>query len=179
MTNAVVPTDLAGVTAPEVESTLLSPDISMVILTWLTFLFLLIVLNRFAWKPILKALDEREAMIRRSLADADRIKEELDRIHEVRRQSIHEAQEKAREMIDEARKAAMQASLAIAERAKKEADILLENARQDIKEETQKARMVLREESVRLAVGLAGKLIEENLDTEKNRKLIHRLMVET
>lgn len=178
MTNAVAPADLQAVSPAEVESSLLSPDISMVILTWLTFFFLLAVLYKFAWNPILKALDEREALIRRSVEDADRVKEELAGIHETRQQFMREAEEKARGIISDARKAATQASHAIEQRAKEEADILLENARRDIERETEKARMILREESARLAVELAGKLIEENLDTEGNRKLIRKLMIE-
>ena len=170
--------DLNAVSPAEAEAAFMSPDAVMVILTWLTFLLLLAVLYRFAWKPILKALDEREASIRRAVEDADRVKEELARIHETRQQFIREAGKKARDIISETKKAATQISQVIQNKAKEEANILLENARRDIREETEKARIILREESAQLVIDLAAKLIEENLDTDANRKLIHKLIAE-
>ncbi len=160
------------------ESGLFTPDVAMVILTWITFFLLLAVLYKFAWKPILKALDEREESIRRSVESADKIKEELARIQETRNQFIREAEEKARNIISESKEAAVQIAQGIQNKAKEEAGILLENARHDIKEEAQKARIVLRQESARIAVELAGKLIEKNLDTDTNRKLIGKLTTE-
>ena len=164
--------------ATTTEPGLFTPDLWMVILTWITFFLLLSVLYKFAWKPILNALDEREESIRRSVETADKVKEELAKIHETRRQFFHEAEEKARDIISESKKAAQQISQVIQNKAKEEAGILLENARRDIKEETQKARIILREESVQIAVELASKLIEKNLDTDSNRKLIGKLTAE-
>lgn len=179
MSNTVIPLDLQRTILPEqTEHALMNPDARMVILTWITFFLLLGILYKFAWKPILKALDEREESLRRAVDDADRVKEEMVRMNETRRQLIHEAELKSREIIDEARKAATRVAHALEQRAKEEAGILLETARRDIQRETEKARMILREESARLAVDLAGKLIEKNLDSETNRKLVRKLMVE-
>lgn len=176
--NAAIPIELQLASPAEVEASLLNPDVSMVVLTWVTFLVLSVVLYKFAWNPILKALDAREALLRRSVAEADRIKEELARIHETRQQFIREAEKKSREIISEARKAATLASAGIQRKAGEEANILLANARRDIREETEKARIILREESAQLAVDLAAKLIEKNLDTDANRKFIHKLIAE-
>lgn len=176
MANAV--TDLLAASPAEVESSLLSPDASMVVLTWVTFLVLSVVLYKFAWNPILKALDAREELLRRSVEEADRIKQELARIQETRQQFIREAEEKSRAIVSEARKAAAIASAGIQHKAREEANILLANARHDIREETEKARVILREESAQLAVDLAAKLIEKNLDTDANRKFIHKLIAE-
>lgn len=178
MSNTIIPIELQAVSPAEAQSTLLTPDVSMVILTWITFLALSVVLYKFAWNPILKALDAREELLRRSVAEADRIKEELAKIHETRRQFIREAEEKSRGIISEARKAATQLSTGIQHKAHEEVSILLANARHDIKEETEKARIILREESAQLVIDLAAKLIEKDLDTEGNRKLIHKLIAE-
>ena len=176
MSNALL--DLHAASPAEVESALLNPDVSMVVLTWVTFLILSAVLYKFAWAPILKALDEREGLLRRSVENADKIKAELDQLHQTRNQFIHEAEEKARNIISEAKQAGTQISQVIQKKAKEEASILLENTRRDLKEEVAKAKIILREESARIAVELAGKLIEKNLDTESNRKLIHKLTAE-
>ena len=160
----------------EVESDLLTPDTRMLVLTWVTFVLLLLVLYKFAWKPILKALDEREALIRKAVDDAEKAREELARVHATRHELIAEAQRTAKEVVHEARQAAAEASHVIERKAKEEAHISLENARRDIRDETEKARIILRKESAAIAVELAGKLIERNLDTENNRKLVDECM---
>jgi F-type H+-transporting ATPase subunit b len=162
----------------EAEASLMNPDAGMVILTWVTFLALSAVLYKFAWTPILKALDAREDLLRRSIENADKVKAELEQLQQTRSRFIHEAEEKARNIISEAKLAGAQLAQGIQNKAKEEANILLENTRRDIKEEVAKAKITLREESAQIAIDLAGKLIEKNLDTETNRKLVHKLTAE-
>lgn len=159
--------------ASEVEHDLLSPDARMLVLTWVTFILLLTVLYKFAWKPILKALDEREALIRKAVDEAEKTREELARVHATRQEMIMEAERKAKEIVREARQAALEASRVIEHKAKEEAQILLKNARRDIRGETEKAQIILRKESAAIAVALAGKLIEKNLDDEDNHRLVN------
>lgn len=155
---------------------LFSPDLTLVILTWVTFLSLLAILYKFAWKPILAGLDKREETIRKSLEEADRIKEELREINQKREQLIREAEDKSKEIIDEGRKAAIEAAHIIEHKAKEESQIMLENAERQIKDVTEEAQFELRKMSADIAVELAGRLIEENLDSEKNRKLVNELI---
>ncbi len=61
-------------------------------------------------------------------------------------------------------------------RTREEMRILTENARREIAQDTDQARAILREETARIAVELAGRLIEENLDNEKNRRLVDELI---
>jgi len=164
--------------SPAHEKGFFSPDMSMVLLTWVTFFLLLAVLYKYAWKPILSLLDEREESIRKSLEDVDRIKNELESLDTKCSQLIADAESKATQVIDQSRKAAKEAANIIQNKAREEAQISLENALRDIKEETQKARVKLREESAQIAVGLASKLIEENMNADKNRSLINRFIKE-
>ncbi len=154
----------------------LSPDVSMVILTWVVFFLLLAVLYKYAWKPILAALDAREKFIRESVGKADQIRQELERVEAARKDILREAEQKSKEIIEHSRKAALEAAKVINEKARKEAQIIVENAQREIKEEVEKARADLRTESARIAVELAGRIIEENMDTEKNRKFINQVM---
>ena len=156
----------------------MSPEVNIVILTWVAFFLLLAILRKYAWQPISAALDAREAAIRKSIEDADRAKEELNKINESRAKMIAEAELKAREMIEHARKAAVEAAKTIEQKARSEGQILIENALREIKTEQEKALASLRTESAHLAVQLAGKLIHENLDTKKNRELVDRLIKE-
>jgi F-type H+-transporting ATPase subunit b len=170
--------DLRPMPTAEVESAIFSPDVSMIMLTWGTFFFLLFILQKFAWRPILKSLNDREESIRKALDDADRVKREMEEINKTRLRLMTEAQEKAVDIIGQSRKAALEAARVIEDRAKEGAQISVENALREIQQETRKAQIQLREEGARIAVGLAGKLVEANLDTEKNRALINQVMEE-
>lgn len=160
----------------EHEPNVLSGDVKMVGLTWLTFILLLAVLYKFAWKPILTLLDEREKNIKESVEEAERIKNELEDINNKRETLIKEAQDESKRLIDKARKGAAEAAKTIEHKAREEGKIILENAKREITEEKEKAQAELKEESIKIAVDLAGKLIEENLDNDKNKKIINRFI---
>ena len=155
---------------------ILSPDVSMLILTWVTFAILLSILYKFAWKPILMALDAREESIRKSLDDAQKARDELARVNDQSRQIISEADQKAKEIVERSRRAATEAAQAIERKAKEEVTILMTNAETEITAMQKKAQMALRQESIDLAVSLAGKLIREKMDSAKEQKLIDQLI---
>lgn len=155
---------------------LLNPELSVVILTWISFFLLLFILYKFAWHPILISLEKREETIRQSLENADRLKNELAKIEQVCLEEIVKAENKGKEIVEQSRKAAIELAQIIQNKTKEEIQILLENTQREIKAEQEKVLHFLRQESAHIAVTLAGKLIEENLDTEKNRKLVNRLI---
>lgn len=168
---------VAHESAPEHQAIgFMSPEVTIVILTWITFILLLVILSKYAWKPILAGLAAREASIRQAVEDADRAKEELIKINETRAKLIAEAEFKARDMLEQARKAAVEAAKTIEQKARSEAQILVDNAVRELNIEVEKARASLREESAQIVVSLAGKLIQENLDTKKNRELVDKLI---
>lgn len=160
------------------EVNLIKAEGQIVLLTWVTFFILLGILYKFAWKPILQALDEREERIRRAVDEAEKIRAEYEKIEEARRKLITEAQDKAKEIVEQSRKAAINAAKVIEQKTKEQADILLENAQREIRSEQEKAIASLREESAKIAVALAGKIIGENLDNDRNEKLVNRLIKE-
>ncbi|MBP9853284.1 MAG: F0F1 ATP synthase subunit B [Candidatus Omnitrophica bacterium] len=156
----------------------LTTDLQLMMVTWGCFFILLFLLSKFAWKPILAALDSREQYIKKSVEDADKIKTEMESLAAKQQQIIREAESAAKGIIEDSRKAAKEAANQIAEQAKKEAQIILENAQRDIREEVKEAQARLRQESAEIAVELAAKIIEENLDETKSRKLISQYISE-
>lgn len=154
----------------------LSPDITLMILTYVTFFLLLAILYKYAWKPILTALDAREEKIRKSLEEAQKTHEELAKIDETREKLLLEAEKNAKDLIAHSKKAASDAAKIIQDKAREESQILLENANREIKQEQEKAQAMIREESARIATDLAGKIIEKNLDKATNRKLINQFI---
>ena len=160
------------------EVNLFNPEIQVLFLTWVTFFLLLTVLYKFAWKPILKALDDREDGIRRAVDEAEKTHAEYEKIEETRKRLISETQDQAKEIIDQSRKAAVNAAKVVEQKTKEQAAITLENAQREIKSEQQKAEAALRQESVQVAVSLAEKILSQNLTDERNKKLIARLIKE-
>ena len=150
------------------------PDIIMSILTWVTFFILLAILKKFAWKPILKGLDDREEHIRKSLQEADQAKEQLAQIEKKKIQILEEAKTQANAIIEQSRKMGNELAGQIEGRAKKSAEEIISSAHEEIEGECERMRNTLRKESVQTAVSLAEKILKENLDTQKNRDLINQ-----
>jgi F-type H+-transporting ATPase subunit b len=166
----------ADVTQESHQGSFLSPDATLLLLTWVAFFTLLAILYKFAWKPILQALEKREHDIRQAVEHADKVKAELSNIQEKRQQILDEATSKAKEIVEQSRQAAMEAAKTIEAKTKQEAQIMLENALREIREEKERAQAHLKKEGAQIAIQLASKLIEENLDTDKNRKLVDSLI---
>ena len=161
-------------TAPEHQNPgMFTPDNTLVILTWISFFALLVILHKFAWKPILAGLKQREDYIRKSLDDADKIKAQLAEFEVTKLKILDEAKEKASVIIEQSRKTGNELGAQIEQRAKKNAEEIIVSAHQEIEGERERVRNALKKESVQTAVSLAEKILKENLDTEKNRKLIN------
>ena len=150
--------------------------IPMAIISWVCFLTLLLVGGKVAWKPILANLDAREKRIRESLENADRIDSQLADTEASTKKLLAEAETSAKTIITEAKETDQKLAKEINDTAKAEAQSLRENALKDIENARAKAVSSLRDESAELAVTLAGKLIGENLDSEKSRVLTDKII---
>jgi F-type H+-transporting ATPase subunit b len=163
---------------PDTHPGILSPDTTLVILTWVSFFLLLIILHRFAWKPILEGLKVREDYIRKSLDDADKVKDQLAEVEVIKGKILEQAKDKANGIIEQSRKLGNDLAGQIEQRAKKNAEEIIISARQEIEGERERVRNALKKESVQTAVTLAEKILKENLDPEKNRNLINQAIKE-
>lgn len=156
------------------DPNIFAPDLVMLVLTWVTFLALLMVLQKFAWKPILAGLQTREKTIRDSLDQADQIKRELADVQSSREKILSESRQNAQQILDDARKKAIDVAKGIEEKAKKQAQDIIQTAHQEIAGERQRAQATLKKESAALAVDLAAKLLQANLDKAKSDNLIQQ-----
>jgi F-type H+-transporting ATPase subunit b len=157
---------------------LMSVSAPMMGLTWLTFILMSAILYKAAWKPILAALERREAAIRKAKETADQIAREIAQLEDERAARLAQADGKAQEIIEAAHEAANEAARAIESKARDEAQIFMENAQRDIERARENAVADLRRESADLAVRLAGQLVREDLDDAKHRALTDRLIRE-
>ncbi len=154
------------------DNPLVQPDPGLFIWTIITFLVLLYLLKRFAWSRLLKALDERQETIRKSLDDAEQATQELQRMQQKSAQIIAEASGEAQSIVAKSRAAAETVREDLKRKAKEEAGALVRGAQRQIQLETARAIQQIRHEVVDLSLTVASKLIKKNLTQEDNDALI-------
>lgn len=151
---------------------LFSVNLGLTAWTVVAFLALLLVLWKFAWGPILNAVEAREAGIQDALNEAARRQEEAEQLAEEQRKELSEARRTAQEIIAEGRQAGEGVRREIEEKAREEGQRLLERARKEIEREKDAALETVRTEAVELALAAASRLLERELDSEKDRRLV-------
>lgn len=154
------------------DNPLIQVDPGLFIWTILTFLVLLGLLGKFAWKPLLAALDSRHELIKNSLDDADKAKQELERLQQDSREIISEARVEAQSIVAKSRSEAEKLKGEIRQKAKEEADSIVRSAEKQIQVETEKAIAEIRGEVVDLSLLVASRLVKKNLSKEDNQSLI-------
>ncbi len=151
---------------------LVQPDPGLFIWTVLTFLLLLALLAKFAWTPLLAALDSRQQGIRKALDDAQTAKLELERLEQESAQIVRKARAEAEAIITQSRADADRLREEIRQKAKAEAEGILRNTERQIQLETSRALQQIRSEAVDLSVSIASKIIQRNISKEDNERLI-------
>ena len=151
---------------------LVQPDPGLFIWTIVTFLVLLALLAKFAWRPLLQALEIRQERIRKALEDADRARQELERLHQESAKMMQQARIEAESIVTQTRADAERLREELKHKAKDEADNILRNAQHQIQLQTRQAIQEIRHEVADIAVLLASKLLERNLAKEDNARLI-------
>ena len=154
------------------DNALVQPDPGLFFWTIAVFLVLLYLLKRFAWGPLLAALDERQAGIRKSLDDADRARRELEQVQQEAEAIIGKARAEADGIISDARADGGQLRDDLRRRAQQEAQAIVENAERQIQQERDRALQQIRQEAVDVSLMIASKLIRRNLTAEDNAALI-------
>jgi F-type H+-transporting ATPase subunit b len=154
------------------DNPLVQPDPGLFIWTILTFLVLLALLAKFAWRPLLQALENRQEMIRKSLDDAHKAKQELERLQQESAQIIREARAEADAIITRSRADADRLREEMRQKARAEAEGIVRNAERQIQLETSRALQQIRHEAVELSVMIASRIIQRNLTREDNERLI-------
>jgi F-type H+-transporting ATPase subunit b len=155
---------------------LVQPDPGLFIWTIVTFLVLLTLLAKFAWRPLLQALDGRQEMIRKALDDAAQAKVELEKLQRESAQIIREARVEAEHVISRSRSDAERLKEELRQKAKAEAEGIIRNAERQIQLETARAIQQLRHEAIDLSVTLASKLLQRNLSAADNERLIEEAL---
>jgi F-type H+-transporting ATPase subunit b len=154
------------------DNPLVQLDPGLYIWTIATFLVLLTLLAKFAWGPLLKALEERQAQIRKSLDDAQQARQELERVQHESAQLVARARVDADAIVSQGRSDAERLRQELRDTARAEAAAILRNAEKQIELQTLQAVRQIRTEAVDLSVMIAEKLIGRHLSKDDNERLI-------
>ncbi|HHZ80546.1 MAG TPA: F0F1 ATP synthase subunit B [Candidatus Marinimicrobia bacterium] len=154
------------------DNPLVQLDPGLYVWTILTFLLLFFLLAKFAWKPLLKALSEREEKIRSSLEKADEAQQKLERLSAEGEKIIGKARAEAQSIVSNGKVVAEKVRDEIEAKAKEKAKTIVAQAGKQITAEKEQAISDIRGEVASLSIQIAGKLIRKNLSKKDNMVLI-------
>lgn len=155
---------------------LVQPDPGLFIWTILTFLVLVALLARFAWRPLMDALERRQATIVKSLEDAQRAQQELQRLHHESAQMMASARAEAEAIVSRSRSDAEALREELKQKARSEAATIVKNAERQIQLETTRAVQEIRKEAIDLSVAIASKILQRQVSKEDNEGLIEETL---
>ena len=148
----------------------------LIIWTIITFALLVVVLGKFAWKPLLQALQSREQEIADSLKKAEEAKKDAERMMQENKLALEKASVETARMIAEGRAIAEQLKSDIVAKANESAKKLIDQAKDEISREKESAMSQLRAEVADLSISVAEKILDESLDGAKQKKMVDKVL---
>ncbi len=159
---------------------LITPGIGLLFWMLLSFSLVLIILKKFAWKPILGALKDRQNSIEQALQAADKAKEQMAKLQSDNERILAEARLERDKLIKEAREMKDQIINDARLKAGEEGNKMIEAARHAIQNERSAAVEQIRQTVANLSVDIAQKLLLKQLEDEKSQKeLIEKVLSQT
>lgn len=162
----------------EAQPDILEPQPSLAIWTVVVFLGLLFVLGKFAWKPLLNALHQREEHLEHVLLETERARNESEKLLAEHRKQMAEAEERARALLEEARAQGRADAEKIVQQAHAVAEADQKRSRQEIATARDQALSEIWSQTANLAVSVAGKVLTKTLSDDDRRRLVETAMSE-
>ena len=154
----------------------LSFDPGLFLWTIVTFFIVLAILKWKAWGPLINALDKREEDIREALASAEKARQDAEKASSEYEDMMRKAQAEAQQIVSEGKAAGERVKNDIQSAANDKADEIIEKAKSQIDAEHRKAIQEIKSSVVDLSMDAAAKVIERNLDSDDNRKLVDQAL---
>ncbi len=159
------------------EASLIKPGIGLIVWTTVVFVLLLILLSKFAWKPILNAIKEREEGISKALSSAEEAKKEMQDLKSANEVILHQARAERDALLKDARDAKDAMINEAKTKAKSESDRILASAREQITNEKNAAITELKNQVATLSIEIAEKILRSELSSDdKQKALVSNLM---
>ncbi len=159
---------------------LVTPGFGLVFWTVITFLLLLFIMRKFAWKPILGAVSDREEGIKNALASAENARKEMENLQADNERILQEARAEREAMLKDAREIREQTIAKAETEAQEKASKIIEKAQAAIESEKKAAMAELKSHVAGLSIDIAEKVVREELSSkDKQLKLVEEMLVET
>ena len=150
----------------------------LIIWTWITFIIVAIILRKYAWGPLLSAVDSREKNILNAIESAKRERAEAQKLLVEQKAAITQARQEAAEQVRKTQADLEKLREELMGKARKEAEELKTDARRTIEEERVRAVNDVRAEAVKLSILVAEKLLSERLDDAKHHQLAQQFVAD-
>ncbi|MEH6536919.1 MAG: F0F1 ATP synthase subunit B [Psychroserpens sp.] len=158
---------------------LITPEFGLVFWTAITFLFLLLILRKFAWKPILGAVSDREEGIKDALASAVNARKEMENLTADNERILKEARFERESMLKEAREIKAKMIADAKEEAQEQANKMIEQAQMAIESEKKSAMAELKNHVAGLSLEIAEKVVRQELSNkDKQLELVESMLSE-
>ena len=157
---------------------LLKFDTGLMIWTWITFIVVLVILATKAWRPMIKALEERENFIRESLEGAEAARKEADKVASEYEAMVAKARQEAQEIVAAGKETAERMKTEILNEAQDKSAGILKQAEVQIGAEREKAISEIRTQIVDISMAAAEKIISKAITKDDNERLIEDALKE-
>ena len=143
----------------------------------LIFIFLVLLLKKFAWKPILDTVNERESSIKDAMSEADKARNEMAAIQESNQKVLKEARAEREALLKDARNTGAEIVAQAKTDAKIEANKIISQAQEEIQNEKRAAVNELKNQVAQISLEIAEKVIDTELaNKDKQSQLVDKLL---
>jgi F-type H+-transporting ATPase subunit b len=151
-------------------------ELGQIITHIIGFVIAVIILKKFAWKPLLSVLEERRNKIKSEFDDLEQERKKTERLYDDYQTKLKEIDSLARAKIQEASREGQTLANEIKEEARKEAKQIVTRTREEIQRDLDKAKVQLRDDVVNMTLEITERIIAQKLDREKDRELVAQLL---
>jgi len=158
---------------------LVQPGLGLVIWMTVAFLIVLFLLGKFAWKPILTMIREREASIEDALKEAEKAKDAMRKLKSDNEQLLNEARQEREEIVKSAREMKNSILSDAETKANEKGDKIIAEAREQINAEKSAAISELRNQVAELSIEIAEKIVKQELASNDKQKELIQIALES
>jgi len=173
---SLLPASTAFASETEGPVNLLDPKVGLMFWTLIIFVLLFTVLSKYAFKPLFAAVEAREKALEEAISGAKRDRAEAEQALSTQRAQLEAARSEAQQIIADSRATAEKMRADLLAQAKQQQEEMIEQARRAIDGEKSAAIAALRTEAIDLAIAGASRVIEQNLDSQSNRKIVESFL---
>jgi len=159
-----------------IKEGLLKVDPGLLLWTIITFVVLLLILWKAAWKPIVEALDARAEKVRGDIDNAEKARQDAEKVLEEHRQLMNNAKSEAAQITARGREEAEKIKNDLLDKAAAEAREITERSKKEIELARESALEEIKREIVLLSTGIASKIIEKNINPDDQRALVEEAL---